>query len=127
MPVLGLRLAAGRDGPAMGTTGSTLPLCRLRHARSRTCGTASAATPGRCPVNRTTGATIEREGGTVALLAAMLRGRPSLPGALCRGQAPAFDRDRLDGEEEDAYRARLTASRSACAHCPERSGCPRPV
>lgn len=68
----------------------------------------------------------ERKGppvGELALMAAMLRGRPSLPGALCREQAPTFDRDRLDGESEAEHADRLTAAREVCDRCPEREGC----
>jgi len=63
----------------------------------------------------------------VALLAALLRDRPSLPGALCRGQAPRFDADQLDGETEDRHAVRLTAARSVCQRCPERLACPAPL
>jgi hypothetical protein len=65
--------------------------------------------------------------GTVALLAAILRDRPSLPGALCAGQAPRFDRKALDGETPANRAERLRVSRWVCQRCPVADACPDPV
>lgn len=68
-----------------------------------------------------------RYDGPVALMVSILRDRETLPGALCRGQAPAFDADQLDGEDQAAHADRLTAARSACQRCPELLRCPAPL
>ncbi|RFZ05437.1 Transcriptional regulator WhiB [Mycobacterium marinum] len=52
--------------------------------------------------------------GWVDLCAAILRGTPKLPGALCAGRAELFDGD----TDEAATRAMLL-----CRHCPARDPC----
>ena len=65
--------------------------------------------------------------GTVALLAAIFRGRPSMSGALCAGQAPRFDREALDGETPADRAERLRVARWICQRCPLADRCPAPV
>lgn len=57
-----------------------------------------------------------------AVLADLLAG-PALPGAACRGLAPAHDADPLPGETDTAWRARLTRAAARCAVCPARQDC----
>jgi hypothetical protein len=83
------------------------------------------AVPGEGGVTAVTHA--QRDGGEIALLGLILRHRPSLPGALCRGQAPRFDRDALDGETEAERVDRLDAAKALCNRCPERAECQEPV
>lgn len=68
-----------------------------------------------------------RYAGPVPLMAAIVRDQESLPEAACRGRAPWFDADQLDGEDQAAHAHRLQAAASVCARCPEVSRCPAPV
>ncbi|MCZ2824190.1 MULTISPECIES: hypothetical protein [unclassified Modestobacter] len=68
-----------------------------------------------------------RRDGTVALLVAILTDVPALPGALCVGQAPRFDRDALDGETPADHAERLRQARWVCARCPVADQCPQRV
>lgn len=64
---------------------------------------------------------------TTDLLVVILTDHQSLPDALCRGQAPRFDRDALDGETEAQHAQRLTEARDVCGRCPERQRCTVPI
>jgi hypothetical protein len=63
----------------------------------------------------------------VALLVAILTGVEALPGALCAGLSPRFDRDALDGEARADHAERLRQVRWVCQRCPVRPDCPAPV
>jgi hypothetical protein len=79
------------------------------------------------PGKRSLALRVERDGPLVTVLAAILHGHHSMPGALCAGQAPRFDRDQLDAGTVDEWRERLVIAREVCARCPVRSTCPAPV
>ncbi|WFR72935.1 hypothetical protein P9209_03425 [Prescottella defluvii] len=59
----------------------------------------------------------------MALLEAILFGRPNLPNAACRGQLQLFDTALHPEDRTDNTRAQLAAER-LCRHCPHTTGCP---
>ena len=60
--------------------------------------------------------------GAAELLAAILTGAPSLPGAACRRRAGLFD-DRHPGESAEQQRHRFEAAAAVCARCPAQPAC----
>lgn len=63
------------------------------------------------------------EPGPVALLAAILDGRPSLPDALCIGRHDLFDAARYRSPGTDQTIA-LVAAERMCRACPHTTRCP---
>ncbi|MDQ3886362.1 MAG: hypothetical protein M3308_04960 [Actinomycetota bacterium] len=63
--------------------------------------------------------------GTTALVAAILAGAQSLPGAGCRRQVGLFN-DRLDGETAVQRGQRFEAAAAVCSRCPAQPACRSP-
>jgi hypothetical protein len=63
--------------------------------------------------------------GVVALLAEIVRGTPSLPGAACMDQYQLYDD--LPGSGPEYQRERVKRAAACCATCPVQAKCPMVV